>query len=153
MLRGPAQPYVTRRDFFDAMQTYARGHRKDGKPYIGEYFDEITGDWLITGPKAARSRDYNHSTFCDLVIRGLVGIVPRDDDIVEVDPLVAAGHLGLVLPRWRALSWATADDRLGPHRQPIQSRRRSGHLGGWKRNCPSTRPRPTNGQIANGSNR
>ena len=88
VLRGPEQPYVTRSDFFDAMQKYSRGHRKDGKPYIGEYFDELTGQWLITEPKAARSRDYNHSTFCDLVIRGLVGIVPRDDDIVEINPLV-----------------------------------------------------------------
>ena len=52
-------------------------HKMNGRPYIGEYHDEITGDWLITGPKAARSRDYNHSTFCDLVISGLVGLVPR----------------------------------------------------------------------------
>ena len=88
LLRGPSQPYVTCGDFFDAMHMYARGHRKDGKPYIGEYYDEMTGDWLITGPKAARSRDYNHSTYCDLIIRGLVGIVPRDDDTVEVNPLV-----------------------------------------------------------------
>jgi Trehalase len=88
VLRGPEQPYVTRRDFLDALQTYARAHHKDGKPYIGEYYDEITGDWLITGRKAARSRDYNHSTFCDLVIRGLVGIVPRADDIVEINPLL-----------------------------------------------------------------
>jgi hypothetical protein len=88
VLRGPSQPFVTRRDFFDAMQTYSRGHRKDGKPFIGEYYDEMTGDWLITGAKAARSHNYNHSTFCDLVIRGLVGIAPRADDIVEVDPLV-----------------------------------------------------------------
>jgi hypothetical protein len=88
VLRGPEQPYVTRRDFFDAMQKYSRAHRKDGKPYIGEYFDELTGQWLITGPKAERSRDYNHSTFCDLVIGGLVGIMPRDDDVVEIDPLV-----------------------------------------------------------------
>lgn len=88
LLRGRSQPYVTRQDFFDAMQTYARGQRKDDNPYIGEYYDEMTGEWLITGPKAARSRDYNHSTFCDLVIRGLVGIVPRDNDVVEIDPLV-----------------------------------------------------------------
>ena len=41
------------------------------------------------GPcQAARSRHYNHSTFCDLVIRGLVGIMPRDDNVVEIDPLV-----------------------------------------------------------------
>ena len=51
----------------------------------------MTGNWLITGPKEVRSRDYNHSTFCDLVIRGLVGIVPRDDDIVEIDPIIPAG--------------------------------------------------------------
>jgi hypothetical protein len=91
VLRGPAQSFVTSRDFFDAMRSYARAHRKDGKPYIGEYYDEMTGDWLITGPKEARSRDYNHSTFCDLVIRGLVGIVPREDNIVEIDPLIPGG--------------------------------------------------------------
>jgi hypothetical protein len=88
LLRGSLQPYVTSRDFLDALQTYAHAHRKDGKPYIGEYHDEMTGDWLITGPKSARSRDYNHSTFCDLVIRGLVGIVPRADDIMELNPLL-----------------------------------------------------------------
>ena len=32
VLRGPQQPYVTRRDYFDALQTYARAHQKDGKP-------------------------------------------------------------------------------------------------------------------------
>jgi hypothetical protein len=88
LLRRPAQPFVTKQDFFDALRTYALAHRKDGKPYIGEYYDEITGKWLITGPKEIRSRDYNHSTFCDLVIRGLVGVVPRDDGIVEIDPLI-----------------------------------------------------------------
>ena len=90
VLRGPAQPYVTRRDYFDELLTYARSHQMDGKPYIGEYLDETTGEWLITGPKAERSRFYNHSTFYDLVISGLVGIVPRADDTVEVDPLLPA---------------------------------------------------------------
>jgi len=90
VLRGPPQLHVDRRDFYEALRTYARSHRNDGHPYIGEYHDEITGEWLITGPKAARSRDYNHSTFCDLVISGLIGIVPRADDIVQVDPLLPA---------------------------------------------------------------
>ncbi|HJQ82337.1 MAG TPA: glycosyl hydrolase family 65 protein [Lacipirellulaceae bacterium] len=88
VLRGPPQEYVDRSDFLAALRTYARSHQKDGHPYIGEYHDEITGEWLITGPKAARSRDYNHSTFCDLVIGGLIGIVPRADGIVQVDPLL-----------------------------------------------------------------
>lgn len=88
LLRGPAQPHVSRRDFFDQLLTYSRAHQQNGRPYIGEYHDELNGDWLITGPKAERSRHYNHSTFCDLVISGLIGLVPRADDTVEVDPLV-----------------------------------------------------------------
>ncbi len=38
-----------------------------------------------------RGKDYNHSTFCDLVITGLVGLRPRPDDIIEVNPLVPEG--------------------------------------------------------------
>jgi hypothetical protein len=90
VLRGPPQPYVANRDYFNALRTYATAHQNDGATYIGEYHDEITGDWLITGPKAARSRDYNHSTYCDLVITGIVGLVPRDDDTIVVHPLLPA---------------------------------------------------------------
>jgi hypothetical protein len=88
VLRGPEQPFVTRRDYFDHLLRYAAAHQQDGRAYIGEYHDEVTGAWLITGQKAERSRFYNHSTFNDLVISGLVGLVPRDDDTVEVDPLL-----------------------------------------------------------------
>jgi hypothetical protein len=87
-LHGKHHPFVTKRDFADAMQIYADSHTMDGKPYIGEYHDEQTGQWLITGPKAERSRDYNHSTFCDLVITGLVGLIPQGDTTVEVHPLI-----------------------------------------------------------------
>ena len=61
----------------DAARTRSRTS-KNGKPYIGEYLDETTGEWL-KGDNP-RSRYYNHSTFCDLVIAGLVGLVPRGDD-------------------------------------------------------------------------
>lgn len=91
VLRGPAQPHVTRRDYYEALRTYAKSHQQLGKPYIGEYHDEITGEWLITRAKAARSRHYNHSTFGDLVISGLVGLVPREDELVVVDPLLPDG--------------------------------------------------------------
>lgn len=37
-----------------------------------------------------RGKDYNHSTFCDLVISGLIGLRPRADETVEVNPLVQA---------------------------------------------------------------
>jgi DUF1680 family protein len=88
VLRDYRQPYVTKADYFDALLTYARCHRYRDKPYIGEYLDEQNGTWLK--PDSDRSRYYNHSTFCDLVISGLVGLVPREDDTVVVDPLIPA---------------------------------------------------------------
>ncbi len=91
LLRGGEQSYVRREDYFEQLLRYATAHQHNGKMYIGEYHDEVTGEWLITGPKALRSRCYNHSTFCDLVIGGLIGIVPRADDVIEVDPLLPDG--------------------------------------------------------------
>ncbi len=88
VLRGPEQSFVTRRDYFEQVLAYSRSHQQDGRAYIGEYLDETNGHWLITGPKAERSKYYNHSTFNDLVITGLCGLVPREDDVVEVDPLL-----------------------------------------------------------------
>jgi hypothetical protein len=88
VLRNYKQNYVSKKDYFEALVTYAHSHDRDGKPYIGEYIDENTGDWLT--PDSDRSRFYNHSTFCDLVITGLAGLVPRDDNVVEVNPLMPA---------------------------------------------------------------
>jgi hypothetical protein len=86
LLRDYEQSYITKKGYFDALTTYARSHRYRGKPYIGEYLDEVDGTWLR--PDSDRSRYYNHSTFCDLVISGLVGLVPREDSTVEIHPLI-----------------------------------------------------------------
>jgi hypothetical protein len=88
VLRNQEQEYITKRDYFEQLLTYARSHQQDGVAYIGEYLDETTGEWLITGEKEKRSRFYNHSTFCDLVISGLVGIVPQEGNTLVVDPLL-----------------------------------------------------------------
>jgi len=86
VLRNYKQQFVNKADYFDALMTYARSHRYRGKPYIGEYLDEVNGKWLR--PDSDRSRYYNHSTFCDLVISGLVGLVPRQGETIIVDPLI-----------------------------------------------------------------
>ncbi|HEX3357685.1 MAG TPA: glycosyl hydrolase family 65 protein [Tepidisphaeraceae bacterium] len=86
VLRGYQQRFVNRGHYLEAMRTYARCHQMNGRPYIGEYLDEKSGEWL-KGDNP-RSRYYNHSTFADLVIGGLVGIVPREDDTIEIDPLL-----------------------------------------------------------------
>jgi len=88
VLRHYDQPYVSRADYLQAIEIYARVHQRNGQPYIGEYHDEVTGEWL-KGDNP-RSRYYNHSTFCDLIITGLVGLVPRLDDCIEIDPLLPA---------------------------------------------------------------
>ena len=72
--------------FYTELLKYAASHTKNGKPYIGEYQDEKTGEWL-KGDNP-RSSFYNHSTFCDLVINDLIGIKPRTDEVLEISPLI-----------------------------------------------------------------
>ena len=85
VLRRYPQSHFTHRDWFAALRCYAEAHGKDGKPYLGEYHDEVTGAWL-KGDNP-RSRYYNHSTFADLLIRDLLGLLPRLDNVIEIDPL------------------------------------------------------------------
>lgn len=75
--------------FFSQMELYVESQYKRGRPYIGEYLDEATGYWLKGDEE--RSRYYNHSTFNDLIITGLVGLRPRADHSVEVNPLIPEG--------------------------------------------------------------
>ncbi|MCP5517845.1 MAG: glycoside hydrolase [Verrucomicrobiales bacterium] len=80
---------VSRADYFQAFLVYTRSQRADGRPYIGEYLDETTGAWI--DGRDDRSRYYNHSTHADLVICGVVGVCPRPDNLVVVDPLLPPG--------------------------------------------------------------
>ena len=81
----PRTSDLTTRNFFDAFLTYTRSQHANGQPYIGEYLDEVTGDWINRND---RSRYYNHSTYADLLITGLVGLIPRADHTVEINPLL-----------------------------------------------------------------
>lgn len=72
--------------FYQELHQYAASHVKNGKPYIGEYQDEKTGEWL-KGDNP-RSSFYNHSTFNDLIINDLIGIKPRQDNVLEISPLI-----------------------------------------------------------------
>jgi hypothetical protein len=94
---------LTRQDYLDALRAYALSHRLkkgDGQtvPWIDENLNPKTGDWIARTlllqrkqKPLERGKDYNHSTFCDLVITGLVGLRPRADQTVEVNPLVPDG--------------------------------------------------------------
>lgn len=76
--------------FYDELHKYAMSHVMNGRTYIGEYQDEKNGNWL-KGDNP-RSRFYNHSGFCDLVISDLVGLKPRADNILELHPLIPEGQ-------------------------------------------------------------
>jgi len=88
LLNNYKQDFVTNSSYFDLLQTYVTSQHWKGLPYIGEYLDEKTGDWL---KGEERSRYYNHSTFNDLIITGLVGLRPRADNTIEVNPLLPSG--------------------------------------------------------------
>ena len=79
-------PIVGDTTFFKQMKLYVESQHHRGRPYIGEYLDEKNGAWLMGDRE--RSRYYNHSTFADLVITGLVGLRPQADGSVVVNPLV-----------------------------------------------------------------
>ncbi len=72
--------------FFRQMELYVESQHMRGRPYIGEYLDETTGYWLMGDRE--RSKYYNHSTFADLVITGIVGVRPQADGSVVVNPLI-----------------------------------------------------------------
>lgn len=77
---------MTKQVFYDELQKYARSHQMNGSLYIGEYQDEKNGEWL-KGDNP-RSKFYNHSGFADLIINDLVGLKPRADNILEINPLI-----------------------------------------------------------------
>ena len=86
LLNENPQRYVANNNYFSLLNTYVESQYYRGRPYIGEYLDEKTGYWLKGDEE--RSRYYNHSTFNDLIISGLVGLRPRANNSIEVNPLL-----------------------------------------------------------------
>ena len=93
----------TANNFAFLVWQYAESHRclmadRTMAPWIDENLNPDKRDWIsrtvIKNQKMKfpreRGKDYNHSTFCDLVISGLVGIVPNGAKGFVVDPLCPA---------------------------------------------------------------
>jgi len=95
VLNNYKQDVISCADYFETLKIYTKSHRlkrENGQvvAWIDENLNPYTGDWIartrLSG--SVRGKDYNHSTYCDLVISGLVGLRPRPDDVVEVNPLL-----------------------------------------------------------------
>ncbi|MEN9668046.1 MAG: Beta-L-arabinobiosidase precursor [Planctomycetota bacterium] len=84
---GPGlQGVVSAKDYVALLNTYARTHRKAGRPYLAEACHPDTGSF--EGHDASNhSEHYFHSGYADLIITGLVGLIPRADDTLEIRPL------------------------------------------------------------------
>jgi len=111
--RGEPAP-IGRQAYFDTLATYVRSQyrERDGRrvPWIGESLQPISGRWT------SETRGYNHSTFADLVITGLIGLRPARDDRVEIRPLLPTGtwdHFALHGLRYRGHDLSVIWDRSG----------------------------------------
>lgn len=98
---------ITKKDYYSILSIYANSqHRvtEKGKTvaWIDENLNPFTGDWISRTRLAdwpgnpwpvdkggkERGKDYNHSSFNDLIISGLAGIRPSLEDTLTVHPLV-----------------------------------------------------------------
>jgi hypothetical protein len=120
---------VSAKDYFDLFKIYTKSqHRRlaDGRvvPWIDENLNPNNGDWIartLLGQRGSeipeRGKDYNHSTYCDLVISGLAGLRPRADDHVEVHPLAPSAwdYFCLDQVRYHGRRLTIVWDKTGEH--------------------------------------
>jgi len=107
LLNTQKQDYILREDYFKLLHIYTASQhltKDDGAvvPWIDENLNPFTGDWISrtrlkiwdngtwSNEKGGveRGKDYNHSTYCDLIISGLIGIRPQADGMLTVNPLL-----------------------------------------------------------------
>jgi hypothetical protein len=77
---------LTKAQYMALLRQYTLQQYKDGQPYIAEEMHPDDGYWIVDLPQ--RSEDYFHSTYNDLIVTGLAGLRPREDNIAEINPLI-----------------------------------------------------------------
>ncbi len=103
MLQKRKCKYVDKDDYYNLLSIYSNSQRRildNGAviPWIDENLHPYTGDWISrtiintqdgeTFKGKERGREYNHSSFCDLVLGGLLGIVANEDDTISILPMI-----------------------------------------------------------------
>ncbi len=76
---------VTRSAYMRALRQYTALHYQGDRLDIEEDYDPESGKPIVG---LDRSHHYFHSGYADLILTGLVGIRPRADDMLEVNPLL-----------------------------------------------------------------
>ncbi|HUG89737.1 MAG TPA: discoidin domain-containing protein [Planctomycetaceae bacterium] len=114
LLNSDEQDVIGKADYFKLLQVYARTHQKHGRPYIAEAAHPDSGSW-DGHDSYNHSEHYFHSAYCDLIISGLAGLRPRDDETIVVNPLAPDGWDWFALDDvpYRGRSLAIVWDRTG----------------------------------------
>jgi hypothetical protein len=101
LLHDYYQQVVSRDDYLHLLRQYTGQHLlASGTPDLQEDYEPDTGLPIVGLP---RSHHYNHSTYNDLIISGLIGLRPRADDTLELDPLMPTATTTEKLIRYFAL--------------------------------------------------
>jgi hypothetical protein len=115
LIRNYDQTVVGKDDFFSLVKTYTSSQYRtlpygEKIPWIGESIHPFSGIWLSRAIAleqkiplvksrpvskdlnhlVLRGKDYNHSSYCDLIISGIVGLEIREDASITIDPLIPA---------------------------------------------------------------
>lgn len=92
---------VTRSTYMQLLRQYTALHYQGDRLDLEEDYHPETGKPIVG---LDRSHHYFHSGYIDLVLSGLVGIRPRADDVLEINPLLPAPGDP------QALDWFRAED-------------------------------------------
>ena len=92
LLDDYSQTVVSATDYLRLLRQYTRQHLVSGaEPDIQEDYNPDTGEPIVG---LARSHHYEHSTYVDLILNGLIGIRPRSDETLEIAPLIPVERPG-----------------------------------------------------------
>lgn len=102
LLNRPAQSDISKRQYYQLFSNYVLSQHlrlPSGRviDWIDEDLDADTDEWIAKDMLIAKHKQvgrgnyYNHSGFADPLITGLIGLRPRADARVVVNPLLPAG--------------------------------------------------------------
>lgn len=109
----PAQNDINAADYTALLHTFAATQYRNGQPYVAEAHDPDQPNWIYDGYN--HSEDYNHSSFDDLVISGLIGIRPSLSPEVTIKPLAPWDHFALENTPYHGHNLTVLYDRDGTH--------------------------------------
>ncbi|KAK9847669.1 six-hairpin glycosidase [Penicillium brevicompactum] len=91
--KAAAAKVISKADYTNLLKQYAQLHYNQNRGGILDIEEDYDADTGLPIVGLARSPHYFHSGFIDLVLSGLVGIRPRADDTLEINPAADAATI------------------------------------------------------------